>query len=163
MLSWFPTVISSSFRFRKLTSKSLRSSRICINSSSLSGSQGSSTPVSIPDCAQAAIVSLYWSASKSKKWKRISSRPASAKSAAHSGRNGILVYIWRWNSCPNSSFRALIPSKDLSLAINGSPPVIPAPVARMARASSITSSNDPQGLSLAYMKSISRLVSERGQ
>ena len=137
----------------------------CINSFSLSGSQGISTPVNIPDSTQASIVSVYFSNSKSRKWKRISSKPASAKSFAHSALNGILVYMCKWKSLPNSFLRILHASKTLSLAITGSPPVIPAPVAFIARASSITASQSPISTlrSFANIQSISRRFSESGQ
>ena len=75
----------------------------------------------------------------------------------------MLVYICRWNCVPNSAFSRLIPSSVLSRAIKGSPPVIPAPVARIALASSMTSSKLSQRRSLANMWSMSRRVSERGQ
>ena len=151
MLSMLPTVISSSLRLMKSTSKSRRTSSSSSSSDSLSGSHGSSTPVRILAEEQAAMVSRYCSASRSRKWKRISSRPASANSDAHSGRNGMLVYMCRWKSVPNSAFRRLIPSSVLSRAISGSPPVIPAPVARIALASSITSSKLSHRRSLANM------------
>ena len=163
MLSWLPTVISSSLRFRNEMSKSLSSSRSARSSSLLSGSQGISTPVRIPASAHADIVERYLSASRSSKWNLISSRPASAKSRATSGLNGMLVYMWRWNPGPNSSFSREIPSRVRSFAISGSPPVMPAPVALIARASSMTSSNVSHLLSFANIQSTSRRVSERGQ
>ena len=52
---------------------------------------------------------------------------------------------------------------DVSLAIIGSPPVIPVPVAFIALASSTTSEKSVQGLSFAYIISISLLFSDNGQ
>ena len=93
IFSWFPTVISSSLRFRNEMSKDLNSSSRESSSSLLSGSQGISTPVRIPESEHAVIVERYLSASRPRRWKRISSRPASANSLASSGLNGMLVYM----------------------------------------------------------------------
>ena len=89
--SWLPTVISSSLRLRKAIPVSRKSSIRANISDSMSGGQGTSTPVCIPASAHARMTFRYGSSLKSRRWKRISSRPASASIGAQSIRKAIDV------------------------------------------------------------------------
>ena|SRR3989344_1191392 len=70
-------------------------------------------------------------------WNLISSSPASYSFLRRSCVTSFSgVYRCMWNSLPNRFFRSLIYSTHRSVRTRGSPPVIPAPVALVSRASS---------------------------